>query len=593
MKLRLFTSIVVSLLFSILNVWADDNGTCGDNLTWNYVEATNTLTISGTGDMYNYDNYNKSPWGKYELSTAVISNGVTSIGKEAFYNQKGLSSVTIPNSVTIINTYAFQNCTSLSSISIPYGVTSIGMWAFSGCTNLTSLEIPNSVNYIGYYAFQDCTSLSSVTIPNSVTYIGWGAFGGCSGLTSIYLEEGNTVYDSRDNCNAIIETATNTLVQGTVNTIIPNSVTSIGDYAFSGQTGLTTITIPSSVTTIGLQAFAGCSTLVDIKIPSSVTSIGSSAFRNTGWYNSQPDGLLYLDGWLLGYKTNKPSGELIIEEGIKGIANGAFSYCSNLTSVILPNGITNIGPDTFSNCTGLTSVTLPNSLTTIGSYAFSYCSALKDIQIPNSVTTIVGGAFSGCSALKDIKIPSSVTTIGSYAFHNTGWYNSQPKGLLYLDEWLIGYKEKIPSTDLVIEEGTKGIASEAFYNCSYAGKYITTAQIPSSMISIGTRAFSGCNYLKSVKIYAPRLNTYGKEAFDNNADGRKIYVLAASLDTYKTEWPDYANDFIGMDESGIDEKLFMTGNQSKESTIFNISGQKLTDRRKGINIIDGKKVVIK
>ena len=161
-----------------------------------------------------------------------------------------------------------------------YTITSIGEWAFKGCKSLKSVTIPNSVTNIGEYAFSSCKSLKSVTIPNSVTSIGRYAFTRCESLTSMVVASGNNTYDSRDNCNAIIETATNTLIAGCQNTTIPNSVTSIGDWAFDGCSTLTSVTIPNSVTSIGWGAFNGCYSLTSVTIPNSVTSIGEWAFGN-------------------------------------------------------------------------------------------------------------------------------------------------------------------------------------------------------------------------------------------------------------------------------------------------------------------------
>ena len=230
-------SVKISRLFN-----GDDptiSGKCGQNVNYFYDKSTHKLTISGTGAMADYSNHYQTPWSSYanEIQTIEIGSGVTSIGD-----------------------YAFYNCSNLASVTIPNRVTSIGDSAFSDCIRLTSITIPNSVESIGVLAFCSCSSLTSVTIPSSVTSIGYGAFDGCSVLTSIKVESGNEKYDSRNNCNAIIETSSNTLIVGCKNTIIPSSVTSI-DGAFRCCSGLTSIIIPSSVTSIGEGAFQGCSDL--------------------------------------------------------------------------------------------------------------------------------------------------------------------------------------------------------------------------------------------------------------------------------------------------------------------------------------------
>lgn len=192
---------------------------------------------------------------------------VTSIGAGAFAGCAGLTNVTISNSVITIAVQAFESCMGLTNITIPNSVTSIGVLAFQNCWGLTNVTIPNSVTSIGDGAFSGCRGLTNVTIPNSVTSID-GSFNGCSGLESIIVDSENKVYDSRKNCNAIIETSTNTLILGCKNTIIPQSVTSIGDHAFMGCSGLTSITIPSSVISIGSQAFWFCTKLTSVIIKS-------------------------------------------------------------------------------------------------------------------------------------------------------------------------------------------------------------------------------------------------------------------------------------------------------------------------------------
>ena len=328
------------------------------------------------------------------------------------FNSEYNGSVVIPSlveyggftySVTSIGNSAFYYCLSLTGIEIPNSVTSIGEYAFSQCYNLTDIEIPNSVKSIGGKAFYDCYSLTGIEIPNSVTSIGDCAFGGCSDLTSIVVDAGNSKYDSRNGCNAIIETVSNTLITGCQNTIIPNSVTSIGDCSFGGCSDLTSIEIPNSVKSIGYGAFSGCSSLRSIQIGNSVTSIGDDA----------------------------------------------FTYCTILTSIEIPNSVKSIGDYAFHGCYGLTSIEIPNSVTSIGDYAFHECPGLTSIVvdsgntkydsrngcnaiietasntliagcqntiIPNSVTSIGEYAFYGCTSLISIEIPNSVTSIGNFAF---------------------------------------------------------------------------------------------------------------------------------------------------------------------------------
>ena len=268
------------------------------------------------------------------LTSITIANSVTSIGDYAFSGGcSRLSSITIPNSVTSIGKYVFRDCSGLTSVSIPNTVNSIEQGTFAG-SGLTSITIPNSVTNIGDFAFGNCENLSSVTISKNVRSIVGGAFSHCYSLNSILVENGNPIYDSRDDSNAIIETKSNTLIVGCQNTVIPESVKGIGEKAFSGCTGLASITIPTSVTNIGQYAFYWCTNLSSITIPAYVTSIGASAF---------------------GACSNLIS--VTLPEGVRSIGNNAFSGCTSLVSVAIPKSVTDIGYNAFSRCTGLTSLT--------------------------------------------------------------------------------------------------------------------------------------------------------------------------------------------------------------------------------------------
>ena len=226
---RIYTFLLLSLVVWSATMAEVVSGTCGangDNLTWMLDTETGALVISGEGAMANYE-WDTSPW--YSYKSNIVS-------------------VEITDGATTIGDFAFEDCDGLTSLTIPNSVTTIGNEAFYDCSGLTSLTIPNSVTKIGDYAFDGCSGLTSLTIPNSVTEIGEAAFSGCSGLTNISVAADNPYYDSRNDCNAIIETASNTLVAGCKNTEIPNSVTTIGGYAFYGCSGLTSLTIPNSVT---------------------------------------------------------------------------------------------------------------------------------------------------------------------------------------------------------------------------------------------------------------------------------------------------------------------------------------------------------
>lgn len=228
--------------------------------------------------------------------------------------------------------------------------------SFEGRTELTSVEIPLSVKEIESYAFYGCTGLKSIVIPSSVTKIGWAPFLSCTGLEKIEVSAENKVYDSRENCNAIIETESNMLVCGCKNTIIPSSVKEIDEEAFHNCHCLTSIEIPSSVTEIGQYAFS-CTGLTSIEIPSSVKEIAPRAFRGCS-------DLTYIG----------------IPSSVKKIAFRAFAHCTGLTNIEIPSSVTKIGDDAFACCTGLTNIKIPSSVKEIGFVTFDHCKQLQEIH---------------------------------------------------------------------------------------------------------------------------------------------------------------------------------------------------------------------
>ncbi|MGN0238856.1 MAG: leucine-rich repeat protein [Paludibacteraceae bacterium] len=464
---------------------------------------------------------------------------VTSIGEYAFYFSVDLTSITIPNSVTSIGGSAFTYCTGLTSITIPNSVTSIGNLAFSNCSSLTSITIPNSVTSIGYFAFEDCSSLTSITIPNSITSIGGSAFSGCDGLVSIVVETGNAFYDSRNNCNAIIETSSNTLIAGCSTTIIPNTISNIGWGAFNGCSGLTSITIPNSVTSIGDYAFNGCSGLTSITIPNSVTSIGSSAFSGCSGLTSItiPNSVTSIGNYAFSRCDGLVS--IVVETGnafydsrnncnaiIETSSNTLIAGCS---TTIIPNTISNIGWGAFSGCDGLTTITIPNSVTSIGSSAFYGCDGLTSITIPNSVTSIGSLAFGECDNLISITIPNSVISIGEFALSTTPWYWNLPDGIVYINDVLYSYKGTMPqNSSRTIRQGTVSISPYAFISCSG----LTSIVIPNSVTSVGIHAFWGCDNLSSITCYA---NTPPICDLSLGKDNVIVYVPCGSKHLYQAD----------------------------------------------------------
>ena len=460
----------------------------------------------------------------------------------------------------------------ISGTNMPhYGYPNYAPW-YSQRDKIKKVVIENGVTNIGDHAFDDCSNISSIIIPNSVTSIGYGVLSGCSGLTSIIVEKGNSQYDNRNDCNAIIESHSNTLIAGCMNTIIPNSVTSIGDCAFYG-----------------------CSNLTSITIPNSVTSIGNGAFYKTNWYNNQPNGLVYVGLCLYRYKGIMPANTRVeIKDGTKGIAGDAFNSYPNLISINIPNSVTNIGAWAFEGCSGLTSVIIPNSVTSIGGCAFEGCSGLTSITIPNSVTSIGANAFSLCSSLTSITIPESVTSIGEMAFFMCSNLTSItiPNSITCIEgSTFMGCSSL---TSITIPNSVTNIGGMVFSGCTS----LTSITIPESVTSIGYWAFNGCEGLTSITCEAIIPPDCGFACFSNVDKSIPVYVPAQSVDAYKAanEWKEFTNiqaiSTTQIDDINISE-ISQIGKSS--NIIFDLNGRMVNENnlKSGMYIKNGKKAVVK
>ncbi|MBQ8766647.1 MAG: leucine-rich repeat domain-containing protein [Clostridia bacterium] len=405
---------------SIMSSAAETSGTCGDNLTWMFDEATGVLTIEGTGEMIDYS----PPWYDYksEIIEVNILDGVTSIGISAFSFCQNLITVTIPDSVTKISQSAFDHCEKLTDVIIPNGVKTIGNGAFSTCTSLTSILIPDSVTSFGESVFYGCVNLASVIIGNNVVQIGDCAFYCCSSLGSVTLGEKvqgihpwafrycnklnefkvseNNEYFTSDEYGVLFDKDKTKLIQFPANAniteyIIPNSVSVIQSYAFYACQKLTKITLPDNISVIYELTFRDCTSLESVSIPDNVEKIERAAFYNC-----------------------KALSEVSLSSNLTEIGELAFIYCGSLKNIIIPDSVINIGYQAFESCESLESISLSNNLSKIDERTFYECKKLKSITIPDSVVSIEDRAFINCQSLTSAELGSGVETIGTYSFYN-------------------------------------------------------------------------------------------------------------------------------------------------------------------------------
>jgi len=444
---------------------------------------------------------------------------------------------------TSIGNNAFNNCTSLAGVIIPNSVTSMEINAFYNCTSLADVIIPDSVTSIGERAFYGCTSLASVTIGKSFSLIGGEyTFYNCTSLTAINVDPYNTAYSSED--GILYNKDKTTLIKypagkTTITFTIPDSVTSIGGYAFEGCSRLTSITIPNSVTSINGSAFSGCTNLCNIEIGTDKITFDVS-YNLGGIFSAENLVVTFL-------------------EGVTSIGSYAFSNCSRLTCVTIPSSVKSIGWYAFNKCTSLTGVTIPDSVTSIGRYAFYGCSSLIGINIGNSVSVIGEYAFYSCYNLTNVIIPDSVTGIDDHAFeycrltsvtignslkyigpftfaHNSFTSVTIPNSVTYI--YSCAFSECTNLTSVTIPNSVTVIREGAFKDCN-----LTNVTIPDSVTQIGYTyysstvhnpgAFEGCTSLTSI-IIPDSVTTLGNYTFDGCSSLTSVIIGNGISNIYKS-----------------------------------------------------------
>ena len=554
---------------SFLNM--SDYNSCEEERTW------------GNADVYIN--------GEMLTDKIVIPDGVTRIGEGVFHHWD-ITSITIPNSVTSIGSCALSDCTGLTSITIPESVTSIGSGAFMGCEHLESvyfndlnsflsidfeydepgwedvnyyfngelvkdIVIPDGMTSIG--CFYGCISLESITIPDSVKTVSEESFYYCKNLKSLHLNFSDL--NSFLNIDRITGTYGSWLdnvdyyIDGELLTelTIPEDVTKIEEYAFSGCKSLQRVTISNSVISIEGSAFSGCKALESVHFSNLTSVLKMSHDGWAGWKDVD----YYIDGELLtdltvpegittinnrAFEECRSLKSIKIPDSVTSIGNHAFKGCTSLTSIMIPKGVVKIGEQAFCGCKSLESIKIPDSVTSIGDHAFEGCTSLTSIMIPKGVVKIGEQAFRGCKSLESVTIPSSVTSIGEDAFGgcssleritNPEILKLYPKDAfnkcealerVYFSDLTSVFKMSHEGrncwkdvdyyidgellTDLIVPEEITTINDHAFEGC----RSLVNIMMPTSVTSIGNHAFKNCSNLASIMI-PESVTKIGDDAF--------------------------------------------------------------------------------
>ena len=517
-------------------------GSAGADVTWTYDFAAKALVLGGTGAMADYEataGLTTAPWAFLADKTEriVVGEGVSAIGQNAFAGFAGVNTV-IANGATppSLGSGAFDTNATIAAY-VPAGTAAAyqSAWGASVASITDYMSCGADVKALydastktltiaGNGAMTDFTSsnqpwkalkgdIKTVVIENTVTAIGDNAFSGCSALSAVYVEGsgvnvGTDAFSGNADGRKIFVPVANVIDYTTNWTAYAADIRSTGYCGTEGNE--TDVVWEFNANTMAL------------------TISGTGPMADTSYKQ-----------WSA-VRTSIESAT--IEPGVTTIGNSAFASCSKLAAVSIPAGVTSIGSNVFSYCTALLSVSIPSSVTTIGNTAFQKCSKLTAVNIPDGVTSIGQYVFQDCSELTAITIPDDVTSIDQYAFQNCSKLTAIniPDGVTSIGQH--AFEGCTLLTAINIPASVANFGDYAFQACSE----LESVSFPASVTRIGNYSFRNCSKLAKVYIYAPSLTKYGYDAFKNNAEGRKIYVPASALDTYKTEWDDYAADIEAM-----------------------------------------------
>ena len=501
-----------------------DSGTCGaeaggSNLTWT-LTSDSTLTISGTGDMADFTSGNQ-PWEEHlaAIRTAVVQEGVTSVGDHFLYSCTRLTSIDLPDGLTSVGDYFLRGCTGLTSIDLPDGVTSVGDHFLRGCSGLTSIDLPDGLTSVGGHFLRGCSGLTSLTLPEGLSSVGDSFLNDCTGLTSLTL---------------------------------PAGLTSAGNYFLYDCTGLQELTVPAETPpAIGSErAFAGVDNTIPVYVPAG--SIGTyastvpwdrfsnyKAFIPSGTCGAEADGsnltwTLTSDGTLTisgtGDMADFTSGSqpweehltairtAVVQEGVTSVGDNFLTSCTGLTSVDLPAGLTSVGDYFLRGCTGLTSIDLPDGLTSVGSHFLRGCSGLTSLTLPEKLESEGGHFLRGCTGLTSLTLPAGLSSVG--------------------DSFLSGCTGL---TSIDLPDGLTSVGNYFLYGCTG----LTSLTLPAGLTSAGNYFLRDCTGLQELTVPAATPPVLGSEgAFAGVDKTIPVYVPAGSTEAYAMAdgW-DYFTDY--------------------------------------------------